>query len=206
MSSEPPVLLPGGRGLEKGFSESSLDTVALPLAGDPLPPATSRSGVSDPSETPRPSPPTLFSTLCASPLLAARFVASLFSRGPPLPSPAQPSPLASPGSPCLINGKRLAPRPLFSSVLSLWGGSDYKQKQHRGAGPPASVTTPACSVEASPALSVSLTPGAEWAGLWPGGVEGVESPRGGGDDGAAGRGPADGDKPRSFFGAKNKPS
>jgi len=188
------------RGLEKTFSAasvSSMYSVPLPLAGvgDPLPPSTARSGASDPdgeAPTPRTAPtPASFSCIWRS--LVGLFFGA--------PAPAAPAPpLASPlrpgePSPCLLLGvKAPPPKPLFSSALSLWGGSDYKP---RAAAP---------SIEASPALSVAsvsdLAPGSAWA-AWPGGVAAaVDSP--GGASPAPRQPPATG--PRSFFGIKNKPT
>ena len=196
------------RGLEKGFSESSIMTV--PLAGDPEPqPNTGRSDVSDPSaggtSTPRlpldAPPPTALALLCSLPIRAWRFLVLRLLGRSPAAAPASPqgSPVR-PGepSPCLLLGQRPPPpKPLFSSALSLWGGSDYQPRASAAAGGAAA----APSVEASPARSVldsGLTPGGAWA-AWPGGVAGMvedpldDSPKGDDKENA---------QPRSFYRAK----
>lgn len=197
------------RGLEKSFSESSIVTV--PLAGDPYSepqPNTGRSESSNPGgTTPRlpldaPPAPTALALLCSLPTRAWRFlVLCLFGRSPAAaPAGPQGSPVR-PGdpSPCLLLGQRPpAPKPLFSSALSLWGGSDYQPRASAATG--GAVAAP--SVEASPVRSVldsGLTPGGAWA-AWPGGVAGMvvedpldDSPKGDDKENA---------QPRSFYRAK----
>lgn len=200
------------RGLEKSFSESTIVTV--PLAGDPYDeaPCTGRSAASNPAAggTPRqplddapPRAPTALTLLCSLPIRAWLFLAARLLGRSPAAAPAGPqaSPLR-PGepSPCLLLGQRAPPpKPLFSSALSLWGGSDYQPR----AGVAAGGATAAPSVEASPARSVlgsGLTPGAAWA-AWPGGVAGMvedppaldDSPKGDDKENA---------QPRSFYRAK----